>query len=186
MYSIFAIGRAERFSPNSVDKDAAILDGVCNELRLCGYDVEIKSEQQLDNSVNANVCLSMGRLPETLALLRNKQIGGTLAINTPDAVELCCNRRKLNDVLKAAGIPLAPDNGDDGYWLKRADGVAESKADVQYAANEHEADRVMAEMRASGMGDILKCAHVRGDLLKFYGVRGTAFFRYYYPGDDGD
>ena len=28
-------------------------------------------------------------------------------------------------------------------------------------------------------------AHVMGDLVKFYGVRGTDFFRTYYPGDDG-
>lgn len=186
VYSIFAIGRAQRFSPNSVDKDAAILDGVCNELRLCGYDVEIKNEQQLDNSANAHICLSMGRLPETLELLRARLQGGVMAINSPDAVALCCNRRKLNDVLKAAGIPLAPDHGSDGYWLKRADGVAESSRDVQYAASDEDAERLMAEMRANGVGDILKCAHVRGDLLKFYGVRGTSFFRYYYPGDDGD
>ena len=30
------------------------------------------------------------------------------------------------------------------------------------------------------------CAHVKGDLVKFYGVSDTPFFRFYYPDDDGE
>lgn len=185
MYTIVAISRAERFSPNSVESDAAILESVCNEFRHCGYGVEIKCEDELDDSDAVVLCLSMGRLPQTLSWLSKKQLQGIPVINTPDAVSLCCNRRRLNDVLKSAGIPLAPDTGDDGYWLKRADGVAENSSDVQYAANAGEAEEIMAQMRANGVGDILRCAHVKGDLLKFYGVRETGFFRFFYPGDDG-
>ena len=184
MYSIIAIGRAERFSPNSVEKDAAILKSVCNEICSCG--VEIKNEKELDGSDAFSLYLSMGRLSETLTLLAEKQQGGAVVVNTPEAVALCCNRRRLNDVLKLAGVPLAPEKGEHGYWLKRADGVAESKLDVQFATDETEAIEVMTRMRVAGVGDILKCAHVEGDLLKFYGVRGTDFFRYYYPGDDGN
>ena len=29
-------------------------------------------------------------------------------------------------------------------------------------------------------------AHVAGDLVKFYGVRGTGFFKCFYPTDDGE
>lgn len=185
MYTIVAISRAERFSPNSVENDAAILESVCNEFRHCGYGVEIKSETELDYNDAVVLFLSMGRLPQTISRLTEEQSKGITVINSPEAVSLCCNRRKLNDALKSAGIPLAPDSGVDGYWLKRADGVAESSGDVQYAANAEEAELVMAQMRTNGVNDILKCAHVKGDLLKFYGVRGTGFFRFFYPGDDG-
>jgi hypothetical protein len=42
-----------------------------------------------------------------------------------------------------------------------------------------------AAMRARGLHDYLVCPHVEGDLVKFYGVSATGFFRYYYPTDDG-
>ena len=35
-----------------------------------------------------------------------------------------------------------------------------------------------------GITDIVTQAHVKGDVVKFYGVEGTGFFRYYYSGDD--
>ncbi|MDE7089400.1 MAG: hypothetical protein K2O54_04710, partial [Prevotella sp.] len=37
-----------------------------------------------------------------------------------------------------------------------------------------------------GVTDHVVMAHVTGDLVKFYGVRGTGFFRYFYPTDDGE
>ena len=40
-------------------------------------------------------------------------------------------------------------------------------------------------MEQRGIADHVVSAHVTGDLVKFYGVRGTDFFRYYYPTDDG-
>ena len=185
MYTIVALSRAERFSPNSVEKDAAILGCVCNELRHCGCDVEIREEANLDVSANVSLIISMGRLPQTLHGLTNMENSGVKVVNTPSSVALCCNRRQLNNVLKAAGIPLAPEKGEHGYWLKRADGVAESSGDVQYASDEVEAQAKEKQMREAGVADVLVCAHVPGDLIKFYGVRDTDFFRYYYPGDDG-
>ena len=35
-----------------------------------------------------------------------------------------------------------------------------------------------------GITDIVTQAHVKGDVVKFYGVEGTGFIRYYYSGDD--
>ena len=35
-----------------------------------------------------------------------------------------------------------------------------------------------------GITDVVTQAHVKGDVVKFYGVEGTGFFRYYYSGDD--
>lgn len=35
-----------------------------------------------------------------------------------------------------------------------------------------------------GITDVVTQAHIKGDVVKFYGVEGTGFFRYYYSGDD--
>ena len=35
-----------------------------------------------------------------------------------------------------------------------------------------------------GITDIVTQAHVKGDVVKFYGIEGTGFFRYYYSADD--
>lgn len=182
---ILAIGRAERFSPNSVEKDAAILDGVADVLRRGGYVVETVSETELSRNAVAEAYLSMGRLPETLSLLAAREAAGAIVVNSPAGVDLCCNRRRLNGVLRLAGVPLAPSAGSHGYWLKRGRGVAESRYDVQFAATQADVVRVMAGMKRRGIDDVVVSAHVEGDLLKFYGVRATGFFRFFYPGDDG-
>ncbi len=39
----------------------------------------------------------------------------------------------------------------------------------------------MAEYARRGIASAVICKHVSGDLLKFYGVRGTGFFFYFYP-----
>jgi hypothetical protein len=40
-------------------------------------------------------------------------------------------------------------------------------------------------MRQRGITDYTVSAHVKGDLVKFYGVGQGDFFRWYYPTDDG-
>lgn len=101
---ILAIGRAERFSPNSVEKDAAILEGVADVLRHDGYVVETVGETALQPGSVAEACLSMGRLPQTLAYLTQMQARGSVVVNSPAGVDLCCNRRRLTEALRMAGV----------------------------------------------------------------------------------
>lgn len=182
---IFAISRAERYSPNSVDRDAAILRGVSDELVQRGYEIITVDEESVPEDSDAVAYLSMGRSSVALRALREKERAGALVINSPAAVELCCNRRRLNRLMADKGVPLPPDIGRYGYWLKRAEGTAESPFDVQFAANLSEVETLRRKMIAYGFGDVVVQAHVRGDLVKFYGVRGTGFFYTCYPGDDG-
>lgn len=199
---VLAIGRAERYSPNSVDKDAAVLEGVCRILRSKGMTVSTVSEDVFLEGGNGKgdgdagsfadggnksygIYVSMGRHAETLRFLRQRQAEDAVVVNNPDGVALCCRRKELNDRLREAGVPLPPDEGSHGYWLKRACGVAESKNDVRYAATHDEMVDLRREMAGEGIGDVLVQAHVEGDLVKFYGVSDEDFFRIYYPGDDG-
>ena len=133
----------------------------------------------------ADAYISMGRLESTLALLDARQRDGAVVVNGAGGVALCCDRMSLVALFRSQGIPVPAESGPYGYWLKRAHGVAEGPMDVRFAANGCEAAMVKAEMQANGIAEVLQCAHVPGDLIKFYGVRGTAFFRHFYPGDDG-
>ena len=179
------IGRAERFSPNSAENDKAILEAVAGQLLQRGFDVGMVSEDDPDCKdliPQAEVVFSMGRRPETLAVM--KSLDGQRQINSPQGVENCC-RRNLQRIMQRIGIPVPPDRGNDGYWLKRGDSSAQSKDDVVYAANEDELAEKISGFEARGIVDYLVSAHIVGDLMKFYGVRDTGFFRYYYPTDDG-
>ena len=175
------IQRAEQFSPNSVEKDLAILEAVAYRLRLQGHEVTIQSETALAQGRQPDFIFSMARLPEILAILKFFTIP---VVNAPAGVGNCA-RSKLEAIMTRIGTPMPPREGPDGYWLKRGDAAAQERGDVQFAADEAELAQKMAAMRQRGISDIVVSAHVPGDLVKFYGVRGTGFFRYYYPTDDG-
>jgi len=81
---------------------------------------------------------------------------------------------------------VPPHSGTDGYWVKRGYGSAESDSDVQFAPDEKTAKRIAEEMMSRGQKIIDVRAHVKGDLLKFYAVTGTDFFRCYYPTEGGN
>ena len=177
---ILMIQRAEMFSPNSVEKDKAILETVGARLMAAGHQVDYVSEEQPIAPEQYDRVMSMGRLPETLDKLRNLD-----AINSSAGIENCA-RCKLEQIMIAQGMPMPPKEGRHGYWLKRGDAAAQSKDDVQYAATRAELDAKISAFNERGINQYTISAHVKGDLVKFYGVKGTGFFRYYYPTDDGE
>lgn len=182
---ILAIGRAERYSPNCVDKDAAILEGVSQMLIHEGYDVRIVGEESVWPVGVAFAYISMGRRKETLARLALEERRGAVVVNTAESVALCCNRKLLTERLRLGGVPVPGEQGSFGYWVKRGDGVAEKAGDVRFAANDEEKTAIEEQMRMDGATSFVVQAHLRGDLVKFYGVRSSGFFRTFYPGDDG-
>lgn len=184
MTSVAAIYRDTCFSPNSVEKDKAILDAAAMVLESRGMRLEYINEGSLAHGMQADVFLSMGRSSAALAVLKEKERGGAVVINTPSAVENCV-RSVADRLMRTGGIPVAPLSGTDGYWIKRGDGAAQCGHDVCYAAGEDEKKQAVERMLCRGIGDVVVTAHVKGDLVKFYGVRGTEFFRYFYPTDDG-
>lgn len=186
MMKVLAITRAERFSPNSISKDRAILDAVVLRLRTLGCDVTVVSEESLGDTASMDdftvhdLILTMGRLPETLVWLKATDAE---IINAPEGIENCVRNRLLS-IMEHIGTPTAPKEGTDGYWLKRSDAAQES-GDVVFAADKDELAAAIQTMRQRGINDYVISAHVVGDLLKFYGVGQGLFFRYYYPTDDG-
>lgn len=180
---VLMIQRAACFSPNSVEKDLAILAAVAERLQCKGHQVEMASEESL-TAMGYDIILSMGRLPETLAWLQREQEQGARVVNTPEGISNCARSRLLS-IMEHIGTPIPPQEGPDGYWLKRGDGAAQSKEDVVYVQDRESLRQAIVDMVQRGIREYTVSAHVKGDLVKFYGVCGTGFFRYYYPTDDG-
>ncbi len=185
MTKVLAIYRAPRFSPNSVEKDKAIMDDVGNLLEQNGSTVSFINVEKLTGKEDADLILSIGRLPRTLDILKQKESQGITVLNSPDSIQSCA-RSYINKVMRANNIPAAPLNGTDGYWLKRGDQAAQQPNDVVFAADDTHKTLKLHEFHMRGIEDVVITAHVKGDCVKFYGVRGTDFFKIFYPCDDGD
>lgn len=188
MKNVLAIFRNPVFSPNSVEKDRLILQEVINRLEKNGaWTVQTYSLDESNLWVAPSkpyaLILSMGRLPQTLEWLRCQPCP---VVNSPEAVACCSKRRVLTAIMKDIGIPVPPEDGIDGYWLKRGDACAQKADDVIYCCNREELLLQQSRFKNRGVTNYVVQAHVPGDVVKFYGVRGTSFFRFFYPADDGD
>lgn len=184
MTNILAILRAERFSPNSVDKDKAIMDAVCQRLGSCGAHIRMISEEQLTAGIKTDIILTMGRMKATNAILKQYEAIGIPVINSPKGIE-ACKRNVIDGIMRNNGIPTAPRNGSGAMWIKRCDEAAQSKNDIIFARNKAEAEQAVRAFEQRGVTELLITDHVEGDLIKFYGVVGTGFFKTFYPTDDG-
>ena len=179
--NVLAVLRDPCFSPHSVAKDEAILKAVVRQLEERGCQVSVVSEQALTVPFPPDIVLSMGRHDETLRRLKAM---GVRCINAPEAVGRC-RRSTLQTIMQEAGIPIPPQEGTSGYWLKRGDSVAAMMpGDVVFAAETATLQQLQQGFRQRGITDMVVSAHVEGDELKFYGVRGTGFFRFFYADEE--
>lgn len=179
---VLAVMRDVVFSPNSVDKDRAILLAAANCL---SSDVVVVDENNIpDDVADFDICLSMARHTVNLDKLALLATQGLKVINNPLSIK-ACTRSIIETVMRGIKTPLAPAVGDDGYWIKRGDMAAQTKGEVRYCKNDEELQQAKADFKAMGIDDYVVSAHVVGDLVKWYAVDG-GFFRYYYPSDDGN
>lgn len=183
MTRVLKVYRAERFSPNSVDRDRAIIDAVGRLLAVQGCAVDGVNEEQLTAGCTADIILTMARTPQALGILRLKESGGCTVVNRPDGVA-ACGRSNIDRLMRSNGLPAAPEEGCEGYWIKRGDEAAQCRGDVVFARNGAERDEALRRFHARGVGDVVVTAHVPGDVVKFYGVVGTGFFRTFHTDAD--
>lgn len=189
------IQRAACYSPNSEEKDLAILQEVGSFLenatiiseddfvnRFSTYNQSVSSESVDLVNVNSQI-ISMARSTKALECFKQLEQNGIQVINPSDGV-WACQRSNIDKVMRENHLPLPPDKGDDGYWVKRADTAAQSKEDVCFCHDWSEVEKIKSTFMQRGITDVVTQAHVKGDVVKFYGVEGTGFFRYYYSGDD--
>ena len=189
------IQRAACYSPNSEEKDLAILQEVgCyfDDVKIIGEDELVENFSTYNQLISAESVgavnayyqiISMARTPKALDCLEQLAQRGIRVLN-PSVGIRACQRSNVDKVMRENHLPLPPDEGDDGYWVKRADAAAQSKEDVCFCHDWAEVEKIKSTFAQRGITDIVTQAHVKGDVVKFYGVEGTGFFRYYYSGDD--
>ena len=175
------VSRAEMYSPGRVSGDAAVFRAVAAELERHGHEVICITEQDLvSNGIPAGVdgIFQMTRSREALTVLDGAHIPVT---NTVQAVRNC-GRAAQTELLQGTG--LIPESmicftagvpaGWQSYpcWIKRADSHAVEQDDVQYVENAAQCAAAMRGFAGRGLKECVLQAHVKGWLVKFYGVRG--------------
>ncbi len=198
--TIAGVMRAGAYSPNHIGNDTAIFNLVAEQLRKRGCQVNVYSEEQFNNQeINEPVVLAMCRERESIAKLQRLEDEGKLVINSGYGIENC-TRERMTRILLGNGIPypeslivntdenikgMLKKSGFKSCWIKRGDFHAMHKEDVSYVRHPEEAQEVLQEYFLRGIKRAVINVHLEGDLVKFYGVKGTNFFFWFYPFDQG-
>ncbi|MCH5219474.1 MAG: hypothetical protein J1F20_02800 [Muribaculaceae bacterium] len=199
--SIAGIMRAGAYSPNHIGNDAAIFNIVADQLRKRGYIVNVYSEEQFIKSdgVAEPVIVDMCREQQSIKLLQRLEDEGKLVINSGYGIENC-TRERMTRILLGSGIPypkslmvntneriidLMRRNGIERGWIKRGDFHAMHKEDVSYVRHPEEAQEVLQEYFLRGIPRAVINIHLEGDLIKFYGIRDSNYFFWFYPYESG-
>lgn len=190
--SIIGISRGSEYSPNHVDNDAAIYNKVVEELRKLGCKVDSYTEKEFVKcNVEGEIIFDMARDAATIQRLKDLEDKGALVINSAYGIDNCV-RKPMTELLISHNVPHPTSiivKTDEEYqgeffpcWLKRGNSHAMVKEDVSYAANREEACAILEDFRKRGIPEAVVNEHLQGDLIKFYGVQGTDFFYWFYPG----
>lgn len=195
---IAAIMRAGAYSPNHIGNDASILNNVAEQLRKRGCEVTLYSEEQLNRGeVAERVVINMCREARSLVCLEQMEAAGAVVINSPSGIANCIRERQTC-IFIGSNIPFPESvitstdhvvkgelerRGFSKCWVKRGDNYAMHKEDVSYVRTPQEAQEVLQEYFLRGIGRAVITRHVKGDIIKFYGVAGSSFFYWYFPYD---
>ena len=192
---LLGIYRSEKFSPNMVSNDKAILDAVADELVKAGHEVVTMSEDDLSTlsyDLSAyDLAFGMLRNTDTINKLMEKNDEDKF-VNTLGGILDCNERVALLEIFMDEGINMPPcalythlgvksnDEVTFPLWIKRGDGCAEVKEDTSFVTNDEEAAAIVANYQERGINSFVAQQHIEGDLIKFYGVEGTDFFNWDY------
>jgi len=200
---LLTVRRASQFSPGRhQENDRAILEGTAAVLRRRGWTVLTLAEDELTRAPlpRIDAIVSMCQGPEANAFLAREAQRGTLVINHPEAVQNCY-RARLHRALRGHWGVFAPTvllptqvarslsitrllgkselAGAASYWVKRGDVHATGPADVVRVRSDAELRAVLAGFAARGIPEAVVGRHLEGEVVKFYGVVDSPFFRYY-------
>ncbi|MBQ4007172.1 MAG: hypothetical protein II603_01415, partial [Muribaculaceae bacterium] len=149
--------------------------------------------------VNEDFIMTMCRQQESIDNLQKLEDSRRLVINSGYGIENC-TRERMTRILLGNGIPypeslivntdenikgMLKKSGFKSCWIKRGDFHAMHKEDVSYVRHPEEAQEVLQEYFLRGIKRAVINVHLEGDLVKFYGVKGSNFFFWFYPFDQG-
>ena len=192
-------------SPGRETDDALILRATAAALTERGFDVELKSAEDLPEGADAAgippfMFVMCERVP-TVERLAAWERAGARIVNRPAAIRNTDRERTLERFAreKVAFPPsvLVPTTSAGAEriavpapcWVKRGDVHATEAADVSFAASEAERSAALERLAARGITRAVVQEHVPGDLIKFYGVAGESdgpplsWFQWFYHRD---
>jgi glutathione synthase/RimK-type ligase-like ATP-grasp enzyme len=189
------IRRKTEFSPNHVVNDLLIINQTADELRKLNVEVAMYDEGMITpETMKEKIVFSMAQGPLGSNTLLKIEQRGTFFINSPRAV-MSCYRINMVKRLPEAGIPfpksvvVATDsdvNGKDAgftsskLWIKRGDVHAVHKEDVTLANTDEEELTLLKEFHQRDIKEAILQEHLDGDTVKFYAVRESDLFHWYY------
>ncbi|MDR3218587.1 MAG: NDP-sugar synthase [Dysgonamonadaceae bacterium] len=194
---IAGVRRGNKYSPNHIGNDAAIFDLTVEQLKKMSCEVQEYSEQEFQEmAIDADIIFNMARDTATIQKLQLMEDQGKKVINSGYGIENC-TRAKMTNILIANEIPhpksLIVSTSDNlpfeacelgvYCWVKRGDSHAIHYEDVTYAKNGKETEDLLNEYALRGIPNAVLNEHLKGDLIKFYGVENTDFFYWFYPND---
>lgn len=199
--TIAGVMRAGAYSPNHIGNDTAIFNMTADELRKRGCLVNVYSEEQFNaqGGVEEEFVMAMCREQESIRLLQRLEDQGKVVVNSGYGIENC-TRERMTRILLGNGIPypeslivntnenvkpLIEKAGFQSCWIKRGDFHAMHKEDVSYCRHAEEAQEVLQEYFYRGIKRAVINVHLVGDLVKFYGIKGSPYFFWFYPFDEG-
>lgn len=194
---VLAIKRKEQFSPNHVGNDTAILNAVCEELEKKGVEVEICDEVSFleKTIIEQDFIINMSRSKASVSKLLLLEDMGKRVINSPYGIQQCF-RKNMTLALLDNEVPYPASDvvnttsdirpsfdklGGSALWIKRGDFHAIHREDVSFAASLEEAQSIVHEFARRGIEEAVLSEHLAGDLVKFYAVKDTDFFYWFYP-----
>jgi glutathione synthase/RimK-type ligase-like ATP-grasp enzyme len=192
---IAGISRQAEYSPNHVENDSLILRATAEVLQELDVEVIFYGEGEVLNSnFSEELIFSMAQGPEAIERLLEIENKGSFIINSPRAVKNCY-RINMVKLLPENGIPFPKSievkinsdldinlNGFDPhkFWVKRGDVHAVHREDVTLVYSKEENRSVMKEFYRRGIKTVIIQEHLEGDVIKFYAVRDSGFFNWYY------
>ncbi len=197
MFDFAGIKRNTEFSPNHRGTDNAIFTLTAAELIKMDCLVNIYSEEEFLSmeQLQEEEIFTMARNKKTVAKLQQEEAAGKLVINSGFGIEQCY-RTNMTLGLVNQQIPypeslIVPTDlpadkafaklGGKNFWIKRGDFHAIHKEDVTFAPTACHGADILEEYSLRGISEAVISRHLFGDLVKFYGVRGTDFFYWFYP-----
>jgi len=189
------VRRKTEFSPNHVVNDLLIINKTADALRQLGAHVTMYDEGVITpDSMKEHLIFSMAQGPIGSQTLMKIEQRGTFIINSPKSV-INCYRINMVKLLPEANIPfprsvvIATDSDVNGrqagftsskLWVKRGDVHAVHKEDVSLASTDDEELTLLKEFHQRDIKEAILQEHIDGDTVKFYAVRETNLFHWYY------
>lgn len=189
------IRRKTEFSPNHVVNDLLIINQTAEALRELGAGVSMYDEGMITHdTLREGLIFSMAQGPLGSMTLLTIEQRGAFIVNSPRSV-MNCYRINMVKLLPQAGIPfpksvvVATDsdvNGRDAgftgskLWIKRGDVHAVHKEDVTLASTDDEELTLLKEFHQRDIKEAILQEHLDGDTVKFYAVRDSNLFHWYY------